>query len=243
MKSLLGSWLPTDHSLVAQCNVLDLPELLENVLLKLPIRDLLFSQKVCQHWKATVDSSIRIQRALFFVPGTANDVSHTTPSHIFTTVCSEEDAKHSRLRRPGYAMNCLLVIYDESRSESKFRSEPLCSSAEPRGSWSRMFFTQPPCFTATCTELEKMGTIRNPRRPRWFKEIAFCAVIHRGESFGRLVEKYHQKVEDFELKTRQMESRTDWYLPEDPTDSRRPQGPGWARVLPERFAAVGEVGV
>ncbi|KAK3656833.1 hypothetical protein LTR56_002814 [Elasticomyces elasticus] len=46
--------------------VLHLPELLENILLCLPMKDLLFSQKVCKTWKGAVDTSPHIQEALFY---------------------------------------------------------------------------------------------------------------------------------------------------------------------------------
>lgn len=48
-------------------------ELLEAILLELPMRDLLMSQKVSKHWKAVWDGSVRIQRALYFVPAEKRD--------------------------------------------------------------------------------------------------------------------------------------------------------------------------
>ncbi|KAK5732317.1 hypothetical protein LTR17_010631 [Elasticomyces elasticus] len=43
-----------------------LPELIENIILHLPMKDLLLSQRVCKTWKAVIDSSPQIQEALFF---------------------------------------------------------------------------------------------------------------------------------------------------------------------------------
>ncbi|KAK5698014.1 hypothetical protein LTR97_006974 [Elasticomyces elasticus] len=57
--------------------VLHLPELLENILLRLPMKDLLFSQKVCRTWKAVVDTSPHIQEALFYT-GDARDSTPTS---------------------------------------------------------------------------------------------------------------------------------------------------------------------
>jgi len=51
----------------------DVPELLEHVLLQLPIKDLLFAQKVCKHWKQTIEASPRAQQALFFRPTLLSD--------------------------------------------------------------------------------------------------------------------------------------------------------------------------
>lgn len=43
-------------------------ELLEDILLHLPLKDLLLSQRVNKHFKATIDGSLKLQRALFFSP-------------------------------------------------------------------------------------------------------------------------------------------------------------------------------
>jgi hypothetical protein len=53
--------------------VFETVELLEIILYKLPIRDLLFSQRVAKQWKAVIENSQRLQEALFMravrVPG------------------------------------------------------------------------------------------------------------------------------------------------------------------------------
>ncbi|KAK3631969.1 hypothetical protein LTR56_012443 [Elasticomyces elasticus] len=52
-------------------------ELLENVLLGLPLRDLLLSQRVCRTWRGNVKQSSMIQRALFLKPSaTITMISH-----------------------------------------------------------------------------------------------------------------------------------------------------------------------
>ncbi|KAK3623063.1 hypothetical protein LTR56_021816 [Elasticomyces elasticus] len=123
MKSLLGSWLPADHSLAAQRNVLDLPELLENISLNLPIRDLLSTQKSCKQWKATVKSSVRIQRALFFIPGTAEDINYVSPDHTASTKWMVPDTQPGQfcprsvihcvnVKQLAYALNPLLTTYE-----------------------------------------------------------------------------------------------------------------------------------
>lgn len=48
--------------------VLDIPELLEQILLDVPMRTLLLSQRVCRDFKSTIDDSPKLQRALFFLP-------------------------------------------------------------------------------------------------------------------------------------------------------------------------------
>ena len=55
--------------------VLTLPELLEAILLELPTRELLLSQKVSRTWKQLIDGSPAIQKALFFTSGDASDIT------------------------------------------------------------------------------------------------------------------------------------------------------------------------
>ena len=54
-------------------NVLEVPELLEMILLWLPMKDLLFAQKICRRWQAAINGSKQIRKALFFEPGAAVD--------------------------------------------------------------------------------------------------------------------------------------------------------------------------
>ncbi|KAK5699477.1 hypothetical protein LTR97_005605 [Elasticomyces elasticus] len=61
--------------------VLDLPELLENILIQLPIRDLLFAQKVCKDWQQAIAASPKIQEALFFRQDRVNHGSSFNNGH------------------------------------------------------------------------------------------------------------------------------------------------------------------
>ncbi|KAK4613631.1 hypothetical protein CLAFUW4_09711 [Fulvia fulva] len=42
-------------------------ELLEQILLELPMKDLLLDQRVSKMWKECIDKSTKLQKALFFV--------------------------------------------------------------------------------------------------------------------------------------------------------------------------------
>ncbi|KAK4956571.1 hypothetical protein LTR10_006098 [Elasticomyces elasticus] len=53
-----------------------IPELLEMLLLALPMRDLQRARAVCKFWKESVDCSIKIKRALFLEPGGIADVTN-----------------------------------------------------------------------------------------------------------------------------------------------------------------------
>jgi hypothetical protein len=54
--------------------VLEVTELLETILLNLPVKDLLFVQKTCKRFKEVVDSPSPLQKALFRRPGTVEHV-------------------------------------------------------------------------------------------------------------------------------------------------------------------------
>ncbi|KAK5698016.1 hypothetical protein LTR97_006976 [Elasticomyces elasticus] len=54
-------------------DVFAIVELLERILLQLPLIDLLLSQRVCKRWHAIIVSSSKIQKALFLTAGTRYD--------------------------------------------------------------------------------------------------------------------------------------------------------------------------
>jgi hypothetical protein len=58
-------------------------ELLESVLLALPVKDLLLAQRVCKHFQSTIKNSITLQRALFFELDFTKPGTMTTP-YIYT---------------------------------------------------------------------------------------------------------------------------------------------------------------
>ncbi|CAK1360626.1 unnamed protein product [Cercospora beticola] len=67
--------------MAAAARVFAIGELVEMILLELPTKDLLLSQRINRACKTAVDSSNRIQKALFFIPGVCRDanVEHITP--------------------------------------------------------------------------------------------------------------------------------------------------------------------
>ncbi|KAK5726346.1 hypothetical protein LTR17_012777 [Elasticomyces elasticus] len=193
---------------MASDNVLKLPELLENILLQLPMRDLLFAQKVCKTWKLIIDASPAIQKALFFAPGTVEDVAYISPGHLSTTACMEafessgrsgylrnakyQSARESTAKQCGYAINPLLAVYHEHAYRFLFRPEPWRSDANPSASWSRMFFTQPPGVTRATTFLGL--ECPDEEVERWCEFIAHPET-QRGERFGKLVERCHDHAQ------------------------------------------------
>lgn len=66
---------------MAAARVFAIGELLEAILLELPIKDLLLSQRINKNCKRAVDSSTRIRKALFLIPGDAEDTNVETVPH------------------------------------------------------------------------------------------------------------------------------------------------------------------
>ena len=58
----------TNNCDMAAARVFDTPELLERILLHLPLRDLLLAQRVRGSWRSLIDSSKKAQKALFLEP-------------------------------------------------------------------------------------------------------------------------------------------------------------------------------
>ncbi|KAK5708067.1 hypothetical protein LTR97_000607 [Elasticomyces elasticus] len=190
---------------MATNNVLNLPELLEVILLHLPARDLLFAQKVCKTWKLTVDTTLSIQKALFFAPGTVKDIAYISPTHIPMPkwLATPESARRelsysdrlaaqecqsfiSFAEREGYALNPLLTGCN-GLNVVDFRDNPWYRDADPAGSWSRMFVTQPPGSTSAQTDMKTSDGIR--LIPGIVLHITQC-----GDRFGELVKQHRRFV-------------------------------------------------
>ncbi|KAK5744950.1 hypothetical protein LTR17_001701 [Elasticomyces elasticus] len=195
---------------MATDNVLNLPELFENILLQLPTRDLLFAQKVCKIWKLTIDASPSVQKALFFAAGTVNDVLYSSPNHKSTAQCladgqstnhhekapaQEYNAYIEFATHEGYALNPLLTTCRKVGPDlrSDFRDSPWYSDADPTGSWSRMFVTQPPGST-----LARAETIRidDEMEDGWYPIENHATQC--GERFGELVKQHRVFVGAFQ---------------------------------------------
>ncbi|KAK5691310.1 hypothetical protein LTR17_025696 [Elasticomyces elasticus] len=122
---------------MAAQQVLDLPELLESILLILPMRDLLLAQRVSKTFKQVIVSSPHIQRALFFAPGKAADV------YLLL-------AQDMHNRSGDCVANPLLFRHTRPRTgDLKLRldAEQLHDSVEVEASFMRMLLTQPPLPT------------------------------------------------------------------------------------------------
>ena len=54
--------------MAAKSRVFDTPELMEAILLQLPLKDALLSQRVSKQWRNTIVGSTKLQQLLFFRP-------------------------------------------------------------------------------------------------------------------------------------------------------------------------------
>ncbi|KAK4917190.1 mitochondrial 2-methylisocitrate lyase [Elasticomyces elasticus] len=112
--------------------VLGLPELVEIILLGLPTRDLLFAQKVCKTFKDVIDRSKSIQKALFFLPGTADDVNFNPQDIHQYDRLGEAPQKTVVSNSLLFKLNGIFVL------KSKI------VRCRAQGSCARMLLTQPP---------------------------------------------------------------------------------------------------
>ncbi|KAK4889874.1 hypothetical protein LTR27_011387 [Elasticomyces elasticus] len=77
----MGQSYPTTNS--SPCNIMahavfNVVELLESIILHLPMRDMQRSRRVSKQWCQTVDGSLPIKKALFLEPGTLADLARDT---------------------------------------------------------------------------------------------------------------------------------------------------------------------
>ena len=152
---------------MAQVNVLDTTELLEAILCRLPCKDLLFAQKVCRSWRATINGSVKLQKALFLA-GThlpladtgsssefdedgfhINALEHFAfvagPSSTGLEICKVGENFESVLLNPMIQQLC-----KQERQAGTSAIAIFCYDGEdqrssgPRSSWKKMLLTQPP---------------------------------------------------------------------------------------------------
>ena len=117
--------------------VLTTPELLQSILIQLPVRDLLLIQRVSRTFKSLIESSPAIQRALFFraTPSTSSDPRERNPllAEVFAPWFKEPKdsfdlTERSRVLSLDWNSN------DEKRTAYK----------RAGASWRRMLVAQPP---------------------------------------------------------------------------------------------------
>lgn len=148
---------------MARVAVFETVELLEQILLHLPMKDLLLKSRVCKHWQNAIIGSLCIQRALFMkpeptgcvmrfrLPDTLNKISEDDPIRFWYGQKGGHDFQLAYLNpllveqkeHPEYQV--LLDRAEEGMIE-KFTALPIknCIDIKSCGSWQRMYLTQPP---------------------------------------------------------------------------------------------------
>lgn len=159
------------HTESAAQQVFRLPELLELILLSLPQRDLLLSQRVSNSFLQTTQGSVRLQRALFFAPDWNLEGRQFDPYASHNRPGRKPENNRLLLRAfPGcYPTVTLVILNDGTRSSNQDLDQEengdrehwswdVCISFPadrapetkaavmfPEASWRRMFLSQPPC--------------------------------------------------------------------------------------------------
>ncbi|KAK5119514.1 hypothetical protein LTR85_007614 [Meristemomyces frigidus] len=137
--------------------VLGTAELLEMILLRLPMKDLLFAHAVCRQWKSTIDDTARLQQALFFRSATPEPVEfHYQEAYVNSDGVSVRkgywataaDGKKPVRVSPNalYAAHQwpFLWIYAASWQAKDLDRKDIEAFLRPEASWRRMLVAQPP---------------------------------------------------------------------------------------------------
>lgn len=142
---------------MAVTSVFGTPELLETILLELPIKDLLINaQRVDKTFNGTIQASAKLQQALFFkpLPGKPLNFEKTTPPQWLES--PDDERYHTVLANPFY--NSLRSILLATPGDHPIRPSRLLQ--RPEASWRRMLVTQPPITVdLSRTSMERMRMI------------------------------------------------------------------------------------
>ncbi|KAK3627405.1 hypothetical protein LTR56_019206 [Elasticomyces elasticus] len=158
-------------SFVIAGEVLNLPELLEMILLNLPMRNMQRVRRVSKQWQATVDNSLPIKRALFQEPGTIADLAYDARCR---------DARTKRIHRRCLKYSC----HPHFPAHGSDPGKHLNVLTKRAYRIPRVFLTQPPETSASIvvalhTSTRKCATIR----------------LEANETFGSLNEQIVQTLE------------------------------------------------
>ncbi|KAK4498464.1 hypothetical protein PRZ48_011122 [Zasmidium cellare] len=129
--------------MAAAAQVLDTVELLEMIILELPIRDVFTDQRVSRHWRSTIVESVKLQQALFLKPSTLVESEITSKMVTFSLDSSCVDILAAPGRKTVFPSVLLIRAYRGLFSNIK---EIAGDSAmgNPEASWRKMLICQPP---------------------------------------------------------------------------------------------------
>ncbi|KAK3642269.1 hypothetical protein LTR56_010846 [Elasticomyces elasticus] len=129
---------------LALSQVLNTEELLEEIILCLPIKDILLKVPlVCKAWHATTQTSPRIRQALFFDPVPCKKSAYLDP---FWAEDEGDERIYSMIANPWFKL-----LFGWTRGKTDETSERFrYFSREPSASWRRMLVSQPPRMMRYC---------------------------------------------------------------------------------------------
>ena len=173
--------------------VLNTPELLENILLRLDERTLLLSQRVSKTFNATINGSVKLQRKLFFQLDRIADVQDC-PESATVDKCWREQGLNPLLA------HLTSFPYDSQSSHEYHKVKvfvkhkfwvrrQLDIMALPRfESWTRMYAAQRPVrgTRILIVEMVVYKKIRNKK----FKFIRSAIEIHEPATIGEMMDRW-----------------------------------------------------
>lgn len=179
----------------AASSPLNVPELLEQILLNLPAKELFTSEVVCRKWKAVIEESISLRRRMWLAPqGTeilqpvkysifiemVNGVVVLRPhcpilplkSQDGTTLSVDDIVLHINLsvvRLPILPSTRSDVAIASNAPESFPTKLLICSTGEnwSQRSWSKILFMDPPCHTLTLWASPNSSGLCSSRATPW----------------------------------------------------------------------------
>ena len=178
--------------------VFRLPELLEIVLLHLPQKDILLSQRVSRSFRRTIQGSVRLQKALFLAPDWNLEGRAFNAYAMHNRPGRKPENNRLLLRAfPGCYPTVTLVIVNDTptlneleigRRGNEHWSWDVCISFPadrppntkpavlyPEASWRQMFLSQPPCTS--------LHLVR-----RWQRSLNPAVVREDGIKMGEFVD-------------------------------------------------------
>ncbi|KAI7162285.1 hypothetical protein KC349_g2202 [Hortaea werneckii] len=150
--------------------VWDTSELLEHILSQLPMRDLLLAQRVSRRFKAVIDSSDKIQQALFFKPAVLSPTDVPRINPLLSDYTNYRKTPIAYIDRPkvitftndlslpfvapaifkavanpeGEEEHVILTSFEHMQRDFPDPTMRLTPGKYVYGSWRRMYLSQPP---------------------------------------------------------------------------------------------------
>ncbi|RMY55478.1 hypothetical protein D0865_04159 [Hortaea werneckii] len=129
-----------------------MPELLEIMLLKLPVQDLLLAQQVCSHFKAVIEESPKIRQALFLEPEPVAGKKGAGTPKVNPLLTNESQLHRRRLIATNATFDCrrhepiniMVRVKDEGVGIERKHTDCFLKHATyfSHGSWRKMLAVQ-----------------------------------------------------------------------------------------------------